>query len=99
MTTIRGGSRIFGRRWEAVFFNFKKFVDLSFFLGRQIDFLSSPQALQSPCFGKNFEKKQAEKGIFRHFLDNFEQEIAFFPTRALPSKLVYIGAIGAFRTN
>ena len=32
--------------------------------------------------GKNL-KKQSKKGVFRHFLENFDQKIAFF-RRALP---------------
>ena len=75
--------------------NFKNFVD--FFLGDQIDFLSSPEALKRTCFGQNFcpagkiFEKQAKKGVFRHFLENFDEKVA----RAPPSKLVYIGAEGA----
>ena len=38
----------------------------------------------------------AEKGVFRHFLENADQKFAFF-RRALPLKLLYIGAKGAFR--
>ena len=42
----------------------------------------------------NFEKKQSKKR-FGQFLENFDQKIAFF-WRTAPSKLVYIGAEGAF---
>ena len=43
------------------------------------------------------KKNRQKKGVFRHFLENFDQKIAFF-RRAPTSYLVYIGAIGAFRT-
>ena len=41
--------------------------------------------------------KNGPKSVFRHFLENFDQKIAFFWTRASPSKLVYIGAEGTVR--
>ena len=46
-----------------------------------------------PLFWQNFlrrrqifEKKTVKKGVFRHFLENFDQKIAFF-RRALPLKI------------
>ena len=35
-------------------------------------------------------------GFFGHFLENFDKKTRFFGARS-PSKLVYIGAQGAFR--
>ena len=65
--------------------NFKHFVD-------QIDLPSSPKALQRLCFGQKLSaafkilKKQAKKGIFRHFLKNFDQKNRVFSVRAPPLK-------------
>ena len=43
-------------------------------------------------------KNRPKKSVLRHFLGNFDQKIAFFFRRALPSsKLVYIDAKGALR--
>ena len=50
-------------------------------------------ALLCPA-GQIFENMP--KGVLRHFLICFDQKIAFF-WRALPQKLVYIGAQGIFR--
>ena len=62
-------------------------------------FLSSPEALKSPFFGQiflrrrqNFLKKRPKK----QFLEIIDQKIAFFFGAHSPSKLVYIGAKGAF---
>ena len=41
---------------------------------------------------QNFEKKQAKKGVCRHFLENFEQESAFF-RRALPPENYILGSV------
>ena len=49
------------------------------------------------CAAGKILKKQVKKGVFSHFLENFDQKIAFFLARAPPSNLVYIGAEGAFR--
>ena len=79
-----------------------------FFLVDQIDFSSSPKALFSPYFGKifcaagKFLKKQSKKpflGTFWKILCAPPQSwyiCALSPARS-PSKLVYIGAKGAFR--
>ena len=69
----------------------------------QIDFPSSLKALSIqkmllwPNFlrrRQNFEniEKHAKKCVFRHFLENFDQKIAFFLARASPSNLIYFGA-------
>ena len=42
-------------------------------------------------------KKQVKKAVLGHFLENFDEKIAFFLARALPQKMVYIGAQGVFR--
>ena len=42
-------------------------------------------------------RKRPKKCVFRLFLKIFNQKIAFFSARAPPSKLVFIGAEGAFR--
>ena len=64
---------------------------------------SSPLALKRPCFGKILwaagkilKNRPWKTRIFRHLLWSFDQKIAFL-ARAPPSKVVYIGAIGAFR--
>ena len=41
-------------------------------------------------------KKTVKKAVFGHFLKNFDKKLRFFGARS-PSKLVYIGAKGAFR--
>ena len=46
-------------------------------------------------FWPNFEeKKQAKKGILKHFLENFDKKKQVFSARAPTSKLIYIGAEG-----
>ena len=42
-------------------------------------------------------EKTVKKAVFGHFLKNFDKKIAFFFGARSPSKLVYIGAKGAFR--
>ena len=44
-----------------------------------------------------FLKKQIKKAVFGHFLDYFDQKIAFFFGARSPSKLIYIGTKGIFR--
>ena len=58
----------------------------SFQQGRFYDFLEG---------GQNFEKI-GQKRRFRHFLEILTKKSHFFSARS-PSKLVYIGAKGAFR--
>ena len=68
---------------------FENFVD-------QIDFSSSPKALKRRCFRQIFEKSQKKPflGIFWKILT---KKLHFFWRALPPSKLVYIGAKGAFR--
>ena len=45
---------------------------------------SSPKIFKKPCFDQILRaagKKRAKKCIFKHFLKNFDQKIAFFPAR------------------
>ena len=87
MSLCRGGSRI-------KFSNFRKFCR-PFFWVDHIDFPSSPKALKRLCFGQvlcakgKILNKQIKKGVFSHFLKNFDQKNAFFSARAPPSKLEY----------
>ena len=81
-----GGERGFSK-------NIRKFCQ-PFFRPTKIDFLSSPIALQRPCFGQKFcaagkIMKNREKRRFRHFLEKVDQKIAFF-RRARPLKIEYI---------
>ena len=46
-----------------------------------------------------FKKKTVKKAVFGHLLKNFGKKIAFFFGARSPSKLLYIGAKGAFRKN
>ena len=63
----------------------------------KVDFLSSSKSQKKdPRLTKIFapqaiySKKQDKKGVFMHFLENFDQKIAYF-RRALPLKVsVYI---------
>ena len=90
MKAYRGGSRIFSRGDTTFFFRTTKLI-----------FRALPkQCFVCPYFGKfsapqaNFWKKQSKKPFF--FLKNFDKKIAFFFGARSPSKLVYIGAKGAF---
>ena len=62
--------------------NFENFVSFSDF----------PKALKRPCFGQilcaasKILRKKDQKILFRHFLENVDQKIAFF-RRALPIKI------------
>ena len=55
-----------------------------FFKSIKLIFPSSSKALRRLCFGHNFcaagkiMKKQAKKGVFTHFFENFDQKVAFF---------------------
>ena len=42
-----------------------------------------------------FFKKHVKNAVFGHFLETFDKKTRFFDARS-PSKLVYIGARGAF---
>ena len=68
----RGGCRIFARGGAELQKKNLSFVDV--FLVDQID------------FPKNLKKKQVEKGVIRHFLENFDKELRFFGT---PSPLKF----------
>ena len=97
MSENRGGSRIFSRGGGCSDFLKMSKVLSTFY------FPSSPKALKRPCFVQifwvagNFLNKQTIKGVFRHFLENLDQKIAF-SARAPPSKLVYIGTFDPKRT-
>ena len=74
----------------------------TFFRSTELILSSSPYAQFSPCFSQNFcaagkiLKKQFKKGVFGTFGKFLPKNCLFFGARA-PSKLVYIGAKGAFR--
>ena len=82
---------------------FRSNKSLTFFLVDQIDFPISYKVLKILCFGQIFLrcrqkfKKQAKKSVFRHFLEKFDKKNVFFSARAPPSKLLCIGAKGAFQ--
>ena len=44
--------------------------------------------------GKNFEKKTGKKGVFRHFLENIDQKIAFFGASSHLKFSTYLGNLG-----
>ena len=77
----RGGGRIFKQ--------ISKFLSTFFFLGGPNWFFELSLSLFSLYFGQIFcaagkiLKKQSKKGIFRDFLENVDEKIAFF-RRALP---------------
>ena len=64
----------------------ENFDDL-FFNADKIGFPSSPKALKGRCFGEifcatgKFLKKQVEKAVFGHFMENFDKKNAFFFAR------------------
>ena len=99
----RGGSRIFSRGGR-IFKKFSKILTtFFFFLGRPNWFF---ELSQSPYFAPILAKfsapqanfwKNSQKAVFGNFLKNFDKKIAFFFGARSPSKLVYIGAEGAFR--
>ena len=71
-------------------------VGFSFFsfLGRPKWISELSQSTKKTLFRYNFLRrrpnfeKQAKKGVFRHFLENFDQKIAFFGAPS-PLKLLY----------
>ena len=50
------------------------------------------------CAAGKLLKKQSKKAVFGHFLKNFDKKNCVFFGARSPSKLVYIGLEGAFRT-
>ena len=98
-----GGSRIFSRGGGEFSKNFPKFWRPFFFKVDQIDFSSSPKALFCPYFGKifcaagKFLKKQSKKPFLNTFWKILTKKSRFFFGARSPSKLVYIGAKGAFK--
>ena len=88
-TRNQGGSRIFSRGAD-----FQKFCR-PFFSCRstKLIFRIASKSTKNSLFWPNFvrrrqnfaKKKQANKGVFRHFLENVDQKIVFF-WRALPLK-------------
>ena len=85
-----GGSRIFSRGGGRIFF--ENFVDLFFFRSTELIFWALPKHGLVPVWGQIFcaagkiLKKQSKQGVFRHFLESFDQKIAFFRS-ALPLKI------------
>ena len=101
MVEIRGGSRIFSR---GAYFQ-KNFENLVYFFEvDQIDFPSSLKALQNPVFAKisapqaKFGRNMSKKALLSLFWKILTKKWRFFGVRS-PSKLVFIGAEGAFRKN
>ena len=91
-----GTSRIFSRRG----FGFKKknlkVLPTTFFKIDPIVFLSSLKSLERPHFEQISEKKsRPQKKFLSTFLKLLTKTWRFFLAHA-PSKLVYIGAAGAF---
>ena len=66
-------------------------VHLQEFQEKCVHLISKQTAQRRICL-----KKQSKKAVFGHFLKNVDKKIAFFGARST-SKLVYIGAKGAFR--
>ena len=91
----RGGSRIFWRGGGGA--GFEQFCR-PFFRSTKLIFERSqrPYFDQVFCSAINFLKKQAKKGVLGNFWKILTKTLRFFSARS-PSKLVYIGAEGAFR--
>ena len=80
--------------------NFQNFDDLFFFLGRPNRFFELSQSTVLRLFvlrRRQIFKKTVKKAVFGHFLKNFDKKKCVFFGARSPSKLVYIGAEGAFR--
>ena len=81
--------------------NFQNFDD--FFLDLPNRFFELSQNTFLPLFWLNFLRcrqifeKTVKKAVFGHFLKNFDKKKSRFFGARSPSKLVYIGAAGAFR--
>ena len=90
----RGGGGGFSKKIE-------NFDDLFFYRSTKLIFWAFPKHCFAPILAKfsapqaNFRKNSQKSRLWELF-EKFWQKIAFF-WRALPSKLVYIGAKGAFR--
>ena len=99
MNLHRGGSRIFSRGGGGgrIFKKSSKILTTFFFRSTtKLIFRALPKHCFAPILAK-FKKKQSKKPFFWHFLKNVDKKIAFFFGARSPSKLVYIGAQGAFR--
>ena len=84
----RGADLGFSRGWGRFSKRNRKFWRPFFFQVDQIDFLSSPKARFAPILAK-FSTPQAnfwKKGVFRHFLKNFDKKNYVFSVRAPPLK-------------
>ena len=109
---VRGGSRIFSRG-GGLSKKFENFDDLFFFLGRPNWFFELSQSTpyfelsqSTPCFPPILAKftapqanfwKNSQKSRFWALLEKIWQKNRVFFGARSPSKLVYIGAKGAFR--
>ena len=69
----------------------------TFFRSTKLIFRALPKHCFAPILAKFFFEKTVKKAVFGHFLKNFDKQIGFFFGASSPSKLVYIGAKGAFR--
>ena len=100
---IRGGSRIFSRGGERIFKKFSKILTTFFFRSTKQIFRALPKHCFAPILAKfcapqaNFWKN-SQKSRFWAFFEKFWQKNRVFLARS-PSKLVYIGAKGAFRKS
>ena len=80
----RGGGRIFKKISKIL-------TTFFFFRSTKLIFRALPKHGFVPILAKffapqaKFWKKQAKKGVFRHFLENFDRKIAFFRP-AVPSQ-------------
>ena len=100
---VRGGSRIFSRGGGTDFQkNFQNFDDLFFFRSTKLTFELS-QSTVLPLFWQNFLRrrqifeKNSQKSRFWALFEKFWQKNSVFFGARSPSKVVYIGAKGAFR--
>ena len=102
MVIPRGGSRIFSRGGADFQNNSKVFLITFFYFGQSIGFSELFQITLQTYLDQNFcaAGKCLKKGQKKTFLGNFwnilTKESRFLGARS-PSKLVYIGAKGAFR--
>ena len=102
ISSSRGGSRIFSREgW--IFEKFSKILTTFFFLGRPNWFFELSQSTVLRLFWQNFLRrrqifeKTVKKNRFWALFEKFWQKNCVFFGARSPSKLVYIGAEGAFR--
>ena len=83
---MQGRIQIFLRRGGRILKKFSKILSIFFLKVDQIKFPRSSKSLIKFCAAHaKFGKKRSKKEVSRHFLENFDQKIAFF-CRALPPR-------------